>query len=312
VDAGADALLEEMHVDRRVAAIAGCQHGVIATRQLYDLGVQRGWISYRLQRGLLHRVYRGVYLVGHAVAPPLAREMAAVLTFGADTFVSHGRAAAAWQLWSPPPSALMEVTISGRRPVQRRGIRVHTVDHLDPADVGLFENIPITEPARTILDLAAMVDRRTLAGVVEHALVTRRVSRRGLEGAIARAPLRRGAAVLRDLLAAGDEPALTRSEAERRMRELIRVSRLPAPELNVRVGRYEVDLLWRTEQVIVEIDGFAFHRSREAFERDRRRDRGLEAQGFLVVRVTWRALVDEPEAVIADLAATLARRHVRA
>ena len=89
------------------------------------------------------------------------------------------------------------------------------------------------------------------------------------------------------------------------MLELIRAARLPVPQTNVRVGRYEVDMLWPEQRLVVEIDGFAFHSSRAAFERDRRRDAALQALGYRVIRLTWSRLVDEPHAVVALIAAAL-------
>ena len=97
-------------------------------------------------------------------------------------------------------------------------------------------------------------------------------------------------------------PAFTRSEAEERLLRLIRKARLPEPECNVRIAGHEVDFLWRSSGLVVEVDGYAFHGSRAAFERDRRRDADLQAAGLTVARLTWRRLVDEPEAVVAQLA----------
>jgi very-short-patch-repair endonuclease len=114
----------------------------------------------------------------------------------------------------------------------------------------------------------------------------------------------RGAAALRRALY--DEPTLTRSEAERRLLKLIAAADLPAPMTNVRVHGLEVDLLWPKERLIVEVDGFAFHSTRAAFERDRRRDARLQARGYRVLRITWRQIVHEPQAVVARVAGLLA------
>ena len=119
-----------------------------------------------------------------------------------------------------------------------------------------------------------------------------------------RAPSRRGAGALRELL--DGRPTLTRSEAERRLLALIRRARLPAPQTNVRVAGHEVDCHWHAERLVVEVDGYAYHAGRDAFERDRRRDTDLLAAGRRVIRVTWRRIVDEPEAVIAAIAQALA------
>jgi very-short-patch-repair endonuclease len=94
--------------------------------------------------------------------------------------------------------------------------------------------------------------------------------------------------------------------AEARLLELIRAARLPRPQTNVRIGRYEVDLVWHAQRVVVEVDGYEFHSSRQPFERDRIRDAELQAAGYGVLRVTWRQIVHEPEAVLARLAALLA------
>jgi very-short-patch-repair endonuclease len=78
------------------------------------------------------------------------------------------------------------------------------------------------------------------------------------------------------------------------------------------VSGYEVDFVWPNERLIVEVDGFAFHSTRAAFERDRARDRTLHAAGYVVLRVTWRQLVRGPEMVVAELAAALVRQRASA
>jgi very-short-patch-repair endonuclease len=157
--------------------------------------------------------------------------------------------------------------------------------------------VPLTSPERTLLDLAATTDPRTLERAVHQARSSER-----LQEAIERHAGRPGAAALQALL---DAP-LTRSEAERRLLHLIRAAGLPPPRTNVRIGRFEVDALGPAERLVVEIDGFAFHGSRAAFERDRARDAELQALGYRVMRITWRQLERGPHAVVARLAAALA------
>jgi very-short-patch-repair endonuclease len=99
-----------------------------------------------------------------------------------------------------------------------------------------------------------------------------------------------------------------RSEAERRLLELVRAADLPAPQTNTRVAGLEVDMLWPAQRLVVEVDGYEYHGPRVAFERDRRRDARLLAAGYRVLRVTWRQLMTEPERVIAVIAAALAVR----
>jgi very-short-patch-repair endonuclease len=149
-------------------------------------------------------------------------------------------------------------------------------------------------PARTLLDLATRLTPHDLERAVNEALVLRLTTPRDL------ILLGRRSSALEAALT--NEPALTRSEAEARLLALIRAARLPPPRTNVKVTRYEVDFLWPGERLIVEVDGFAFHSSRAAFERDRTRDADLQAAGYRVTRVTWRQLIREPEAVVARVA----------
>jgi very-short-patch-repair endonuclease len=122
------------------------------------------------------------------------------------------------------------------------------------------------------------------------------VRRHDLRRQIDRPRGRRGIAGLRRLLR--DEPAFTRSDAEARLLQLLRGSDIPPFEVNARVFGYEVDFLWRREWLIVEVDGFAFHANRRAFEVDRLRDATLQGHGFRTMRVTWRQLVGEPAGVV--------------
>ena len=154
-------------------------------------------------------------------------------------------------------------------------------------------------PALTLVDVAASQTPRELRRLADEMEVRKLLSRESLADTVERHPRRRGLAGARALLAEG--PAPTRSEAERRLLELVRAADLPRPLVNERVAGFEVDLHWPEARVVVEVDGFAFHGTRSAFERDRRRDAELQAQAWRVVRLTWRRIVDEPELVIAQL-----------
>lgn len=162
----------------------------------------------------------------------------------------------------------------------------------------------MTRLARTLADIAPVVGAASLARAVNEAYVGRLVTPAELE----RVAHRRGARPLREVLAAQSERSLTRSEAERKLLRLVAGAGLPRPSTNVRIADFEVDVLWRDQRLIVEVDGFAFHGTRAAFERDRARDARLQALGFRVVRVTWRQLVHERERVAATLAGALAAR----
>lgn len=292
------------HADRAVVAIAARQHAMVHASQLAAAGLGRGAIAHRLARGRLVRMHAGVYLVG-PVVPPLGVEMAAVLAGGHGTKLSHQAALAVWGVHGEIGAA-MHITVAGRQRGRIPGVTVHRSASLDRPDVRWRAGIPLTAPARSLLDAAATLERAALARAVDEARVRRLVNDRQLADVLERHPRRRGMAVLRELLAS--EPVLTRSDAEQRLLALLRAAGIPPDETNARIGRYEVDFLWRSERLIVELDGFAYHSSRAAFERDRARDAELLAAGHRVIRVTWRQLVHEPEAIIARVAQALVRQ----
>jgi very-short-patch-repair endonuclease len=282
---------------------AGAQHGVISSSQLAEVGLSAGWVQHRLKRGWLRRLHRGVYLIGPLEAEH-SRAMSAALAAGSGALLSHYPAAVLWGL-RPPREGPMHVTIREGDRRSRERIRIHR-SILHPQDATRRLGIPVTSVARTLLDLATTATAKELDRAANEARVLGLVSTHSLNEQFSRYPRHRGTAALTAALQT--EPRLTRSEAERRMLDLIRKARLPTPETNVRITGYEVDFLWRDAKLVVEIDGYAFHSSRRAFERDRRKDRELHALGYRVIRITWRELVEEPEAVVAALAAALSPR----
>ena len=231
--------------------------------------------------------------------------MAATLAAGPDALLSHYPAAVLWR-FRPPREGPMEVTIAGGDRRSRPGLRIHR-STLQPADVTRHNGVPVTSPARTLLDLAATAPPSELDRALNEARLRRRISAHSLKEQFSRYPRHRGIAALTQATRAG--PSLTRSEAERLALDLIRRARLPTPATNVILHGYEVDLAWREAKVVVEIDGYAFHSSRHAFEHDRRRDQALTGEGWLVMRVTWRQLTGEREAVVAAITRALAERR---
>jgi very-short-patch-repair endonuclease len=293
-----------MGPDEAIARLAAKQHGAVSRAQLRLAGVGDGAIDRRIRLCRLHRVHRGVYLVGHPAAPPRAKEMAAVLACGTGAVVSHRSAAGLWALLSPDRGSAVDVTVVDSCARARTGVKVHLARRLEKRDVRRLDGIPVTTPARTLLDLAAVVSLDAFERALAEAEARQLVRERDLAEVLSRNGGRRGAGVLRAFLV-GEGAALQRSGAERRLLTLVRAAGLPAPELNVRLGRFEVDLLWRAGRPIVEVDGYAFHGGRAAFERDRRRDAELQAEGLKVMRVTWRQLAGEPDAVVTRLTRAL-------
>lgn len=294
-------------IDRVILEVASRQHGVVTRSQLIDAGVSQHRIAYRIECGMLTRVYRGVFAAG-PVRGPLAREFAAVLAAGAESFVSHRAAGAVLELL-PPRRAEAPVAISTRRDVRigSPGIRIVRVSRLETDEVMVRNGLPLTTPARTILDLAGVCSSRHLEQALATALRNRLVERTEVEALLDRYPRRAGRGRLRALLTADGGPAFTRSEAERRLLDLIRTAGLPRPSTNVIVEGFEVDLLWPEQRLIVEVDGREYHGGDHAFEGDRTRDGVLMAAGFRTMRVTWRQIANEPQALMARVAQTLVR-----
>jgi very-short-patch-repair endonuclease len=273
--------------------------------QLAAVGLTRYAIAHRIAAGSLHPVLRSVVAVGHPALEPLALETAAVLQVGRDAVLSHASAAGLWGI-ARPREGCVEITIAGRNVRVPPGLRLHRVPALDSRDVRIRDGLPVTAPARALIDLAADADEATVRRALTEARVLGLVGDRELEAAIERCPLRSGTALIRALLHDERGPALTRSQAERLLCDLIDSGQLPRPRFNVLVHGHLVDAVWDDARLVVEVDGYGPHGHRPAFERDRRRDQTLAAHGHVVLRVTWRQLTREPMPVLARLARALA------
>jgi very-short-patch-repair endonuclease len=274
------------HPDRRVARLAAREHSVLTSGELLACGLATSGIDRRIQTGRLHRKHHGVYAVGH---PRLTREgiwLAAVKACGPEAALSHQSAAQHSRILpltaNPRPVHVTVPGTGGRR--KREGIIVHRSSTLTRADVHLRDRIPTTKPARTLADLKPLLAREEWEAAVDQARFLH--------------------------LPTGDigtsEP--TKSRLERAMLRLCRHHRLPPPEINVWVGGFEVDFLWRARRLIVETDGYEHHRDRASFEADRARDAELKLLGYDVVRFTYRQVLEEPERVAGTLRALLGRR----
>ena len=293
--------------DRKIALIAAHQRGRVARRQLRAAGIGNGVVDRLIKRSMLFALHSGVFAVGHPGVVPLGRETAALLAVRDGAVLSHGTAAALWGL--RPVDAgedLIHVLVPGGSAASPAGVRVHRTRILAPNDVRVRHGLPVTSPARTLLDYAAELTERELEFLFDQAMVAKMITVRDVDEIIGRANGRNGRPALRALVERQRDPAFTRSEAEARFLGLIRAAQLPEPEVNARVHGYEVDFLWRAERLVVEIDGFRFHSTRHAFEHDRRKDAKLQVHGLATMRFTWSQLVRESYAMIARVAQALA------
>jgi very-short-patch-repair endonuclease len=236
-----------------------------------------------------------VYAVRHRGLGRHARDLAAVLTCGDDAVLSHQSAAGLWGL-RPPWGGLVRVLTPGDR--RRPGVVVHRARRLLPRDVTVPDRIPVTTPARTLLDLSGVLGPAHLERAVNEAEVLRLTSRGEIAALLYHSPGRGGAlsALLRR-----DADAPTRSHLEDRFLAFLTGQNLPAPLVNQRIHGYEVDFHWPEANPVVELDGFAFHSTRTPFERDRARDAALQAAGQRVVRVAHPRLAYDTDATAAML-----------
>lgn len=286
-----------------IARLASRQDGVVARAQLLALGIPGPTVDNRVRRGHLEILRRGLYAVG-PIRGPRWREWAAVLAGGRGAAVSHRSAAYLWGLVHARPAGPVEVSVPPPRHPRGPEPRIHRAT-LPRNERTTLDGIPVTTVARTLLDLAAGPDSRPLERMVARAERQRLLDRADVSRVLDRHPGRAGTPTLRRILAHGGEPAFLRSEAEARFLALVRAARLDPPEANALVRGLEVDFLWRGPGLVVEIDGFAHHASRSAFESDRARDGTLAAAGLRVMRVTWRQLTARPEAVLVRVAQAL-------
>ena len=297
------------NVDLRIHDLAARQHGVVTRLQLLGAGLGRGAISHRLRKGTLQPIYRGIYGVG-PIQSRHQLEMAVVLACGPEAALSDRTAGAIWGIMQPrQPEAPIEAT--GPRSLRGPGagvvLRRRRVPP-SPDEVTQRYRLPLTTPARTILDLSSCLDQYDLERVTARAFDRGLATPGEVESLLLRHPHRRGCRTLRALLRDAGGPSLTRSEAERRFLALIRNAGVPRPLANAVVHGLEVDFHWADRGVVVEVDGFAHHSHRSAFENDRRRDGILAAEGLTVLRFTWRQIQREPERVLVRLCLTLGAR----
>jgi very-short-patch-repair endonuclease len=283
-----------------MADLAERQHGVVSLSQLVILGLSRQAVSKRASSGRLHRVHQGVYAVGHRRLTRHGRWMAAVLAYGPDALLSHISALALHGL-RPDNRLLSDVTVPCARTWSRTGIHAHTCMTLGEADRTVVDGIRCTSLARSVLDCAPRLGRRSVEKAIERAEIMRVFDRREFDELVGRADGQRGAAIVRGVLEHLREPDWTENDYEAAVLALVRAAGFTEPicqaPLVLGGEPVRIDFLWSVERVALEADSYEFHGTRHAFERDRRRDQLLRLAGYEPLRITWRQLSRHPEQV---------------
>lgn len=287
--------------DRLIAAIMRTQRNHASRTQLLAAGIDRRAIDRRVANGELTRRHAGVYRAGLAAPVELEDETVALLACGPTAMLSHHSAATLWGL-RPGRACPIHVTVAiGQHHRRPAGVIVHRSRLLEPRDIAIERGLPVTSPARTMLDIAATLPERDLGYILAEGLHKRLLTEGTLLEILPRSGRHTGRHALTQVIQRRTG-SLTESQAQRRLLQLIRDAGLPPPETEVPLLDYRVDLLWRNIKLIVEVDGYQFHGTRASFERDRRRDARLTAAGFTVVRFAAPEIEHEPLAVVARLA----------
>jgi very-short-patch-repair endonuclease len=256
----------------------------LSIAELLRCGLSRPGVTRRVARGGLHPVYRGVYAVGHDGLTMRGRFLAAVKASGEGAVLSHLSAAALWELVAYEESRLPDVIVPSRRSVT--GVAIHRTRNAPPTV--RYDNIPVTTPARTLIDLSSVLPFKPLRRAVREAFARKRVTAHEFEGT--------------KLLNEADTP--TRSQLEDLVLDLLDAGGFARPRVNEPLPNgYIPDFRWPDHRLILEADSRTHHADPIARQDDARRQARLEAEGERVLRVTYLQAVTEPDLTIARLKA---------
>jgi very-short-patch-repair endonuclease len=288
-----------------VAERAADAWGVLSLHELLACGLTEAAVGRRVACGQLHRIHRGVFAVGHPGLTQEGRWLAAVKACGPGSLLSHfsaGMLLGFLELHDRRPDVLVP---HGRARVVA-GIRVRRTRTLAPEDAyWRHKGIPVTSPARTLLDLAATMQDKPLRRAMSRAQSLRLTSLPALAAILDRTGPRPGRARFARVLATGPKP--TRSELEDRVLDLIRAGGFATPDVNVPLNlgdrRVIPDFRWPQQRLVVEADGSQWHDNPQARAEDAERQALLEASGERVLRITWEQAVAHIEQTQARLAA---------
>lgn len=297
--------------EQRIRRIAHRQAGAITRQQATAAGFTDHQVRRRIDRGEWQRLDHGVYLL---YGEPTTTTRLAAAVAALPAVVSHSSAAELHELVGNH-SETPEVTVPHRYSNRFAGVVVHESTDLDPDHITEVAGMPVTNPARTIFDMALLLGERRLQRTVDRAIVRRQTTvdeLRDLLLAIGRRG-RPGTAAMREMLSRmTDSYVAPESELEQRLLELLSAAGLPRPELQMALpwrtvvdGR--VDAAYRQHRLIIECDGRRWHTLADSFERDRRRDNLAQLAGWRVLRFTWTDVTSRPNETIRQIRSACAR-----
>jgi very-short-patch-repair endonuclease len=280
------------------------QHGVVARSQLLELGIGSRSIEHRIANGRLHPLWRGVYAVGRPEVSREGRWMGAVLACGSKALLSHGCAAALWNIGPAPRNGAIDITVPEGRSRGRAGVKVHRRCDLGPEHRREVVGIPVTDPISTLVDLASCRPDWQVEQAINNADRLDLVDLVALRFAVDSLPPRPGMTCMRRLLGLD---ALTDTGLERKFMDIVRAAKLPRPDTQAWVSGYRVDFYWPDLGLVVEADGWRHHRTAGEQSNDRRRDQAHLASGLTALRFGEDQIRYKPTEVRRALAAVFRR-----
>ena len=302
-------LVDVKPIDVAVTRLAARQYSLAHRHQLLDLGMTARQIHSRLSAGWLIPAHQGVYFVGTSAATPEQAVMAAYLAAGSEALASHRSAGALWGLRGVEAPAMPEITLWADRHRPLHGVTVHRTRSLDPVDISRVCRIPVTTPARTLLDLGAVVPALVVESALEDALMRRLVTFQLLTATLERlgGPGRNGAGVLRALVEERDPAtAPTQSMLEDMLFRVVRRGRLPEPVRQYEVAGVRLDGAYPDIRLGLEADSRIWHGGRLDVQRNTDKANILLAHGWRVLRFTYFDLVRRARYVIDSVGTQLA------
>lgn len=275
-------------------AAAAAQHGVLTRSQLVAFGLSQDAIKHRVARGKLHRLHRGVYAVGRPQLDRNGRRTAALLACAPGAALSHSAGAEFWRFGPRAPE--LEVSICPPRAIKHPGLRIHRTTTLTAPEIRTVEGIAVTDPLRTLVDLAPRWKHQRIDDAIERiSQINLRSPPQLLDQLDQRAPIP-GSGIVREVLTRWTI-SLTDTQLERRVLPIAKRAGLPEPLSQQWVNGHRVDFYWPELRLVVEADSLRYHRTAARQTADAKRDQAHVAAGLTPLRFSHAQITYEPDSV---------------